>query len=907
MDILQVFRLYSQMMKMIIKDETTGLLAKFNQGLSQVEEGLKLSFHTSFDYVEGSDFGFQGGYYEFESIDPNGTYSVTGGANDKLDVSFEYGDHTVSAAAEATGVTAVFSNNGDVTLKNLSSTDFAINNIYDVDYDGKPGNATKVCVIAKASGDVDFKQSKDSGYELTADNGETLSDVTVIVGTTLKSEQHEIQDAKGKITLTFDGDVITVHEDTNGDGKLDHEETFSDYIPASEVSITPASISLAVGETKTLTANIVPENATDKFLFWSSDDTDIVTVSEGKIVGVAKGTTTVNVSVGAEGKTASCEVTVTDKSEAPDKPDVPDDPDKPDVPDEETGEVLDRDIPEDGKIPDGIWMAGITDMVYTGKAIIQDFRVYDGTTMLTCNVDYTVKYKNNENIYRIDDPDNLTATDKKKAPQILITMKGNYSGKETVYFSINRNGINRTIPQTQVKSITRFWINDISGNLPLYAEYNKSGAKPGLIIGDGDSVLTEGRDYTLKYSGNTKYPTTKALVTITGIGRIKGKRTVPFIVTRRPFTESAGITVVANDKAVGTKAGQFATTVKVFDSEGMLLKAGVDYEKTVVYLKDGSELTKADFPQAGDEITVRVTGKGGYTNSTIEATYNIVAAREVQDISKATLKIKPQEYNKGEAVTITSQDMFDRAYIGKNKTPLKLSTDGGATGDFMVVPGSYAKNVNKGTAKVTFMGINGCTGTKTVSYKIGVRSIKGRWFGCIWKTDIFDKIISDERFYENGAFSPKLYARSLGFTLYTASSTLASITVDGVNYYVMYMAEYQVFLVWYTDNKKLYNIEVYDFDDDERDQKVWMQTGDKFANDSETYVKAAIKVLYWLANGNTDIRSWDFGKLPKVYSQYDDAPEYYENGILIPYGDHRNEKESDPPISIDWSKRTIIK
>ena len=48
---------------------------------------------------------------------------------------------------------------------------------------------------------------------------------------------------------------------------------------------------------------------------------------------------------------------------------------------------------------------------------------------------------------------------------------------------------------------------------------------------------------------------------------------------------------------------------------------------------------------------------------------------------------------------------------------------------FEVVPGSYVKNINKGTAKVTFRGINGYGGTKTVSFKIGQRSIVDYWNG----------------------------------------------------------------------------------------------------------------------------------------------------------------------------------
>ena len=58
---------------------------------------------------------------------------------------------------------------------------------------------------------------------------------------------------------------------------------------------------------------------------------------------------------------------------------------------------------------------------------------------------------------------------------------------------------------------------------------------------------------------------------------------------------------------------------------------------------------------------------------------------------------------------------------GKEKQVLTLGKD------FEIVPGSYVKNINKGTAKVTFRGINGYGGTKTVSFKIAERSIADFW------------------------------------------------------------------------------------------------------------------------------------------------------------------------------------
>ncbi|MCR4903357.1 MAG: Ig-like domain-containing protein, partial [Butyrivibrio sp.] len=65
-----------------------------------------------------------------------------------------------------------------------------------------------------------------------------------------------------------------------------------------------------------------------------------------------------------------------------------------------------------------IWVAGLEDSyVYTGTAIKPDIRVYYGTSLLTLNKDYSLKYANNTKV--------ASSTDT-KAPSITITFKGSY-------------------------------------------------------------------------------------------------------------------------------------------------------------------------------------------------------------------------------------------------------------------------------------------------------------------------------------------------------------------------------------------------------------------------------------------------------------------------------------------------
>lgn len=78
------------------------------------------------------------------------------------------------------------------------------------------------------------------------------------------------------------------------------------------VSVAPTTLSIAVGETSSLTATIAPANATDKAVTWTSSDTDKATVtSEGVVEGKAAGSATITVTTHDGNFTATCEVTVT--------------------------------------------------------------------------------------------------------------------------------------------------------------------------------------------------------------------------------------------------------------------------------------------------------------------------------------------------------------------------------------------------------------------------------------------------------------------------------------------------------------------------------------------------------------------------------------------------------------------
>lgn len=79
-------------------------------------------------------------------------------------------------------------------------------------------------------------------------------------------------------------------------------------IPVESVTLNAAALDLEIGETFELTAQVAPENATDKTVVWTSSDPAIARVEDGVVTAVAPGTVTVTAAAGDV--TAECRVTV---------------------------------------------------------------------------------------------------------------------------------------------------------------------------------------------------------------------------------------------------------------------------------------------------------------------------------------------------------------------------------------------------------------------------------------------------------------------------------------------------------------------------------------------------------------------------------------------------------------------
>ncbi len=84
-------------------------------------------------------------------------------------------------------------------------------------------------------------------------------------------------------------------------------------VEAEKVILGQETLSLMVGDTFTLTATVLPEDASDKTVTWTSSDESIVTVNaDGVVTALSNGTAIITASTSTPGVTATCEVTVSD-------------------------------------------------------------------------------------------------------------------------------------------------------------------------------------------------------------------------------------------------------------------------------------------------------------------------------------------------------------------------------------------------------------------------------------------------------------------------------------------------------------------------------------------------------------------------------------------------------------------
>ena len=119
-------------------------------------------------------------------------------------------------------------------------------------------------------------------------------------------------DANGKVTGVKAGEATITVTTEDGGKTATCKVTVSDKeIKVTGVKLNKSETSLLVGGNETLTATVLPEDATNQNVTWKSDKPEIATVdANGKVTAVKVGEATITVTTEDGGKTATCKVTV---------------------------------------------------------------------------------------------------------------------------------------------------------------------------------------------------------------------------------------------------------------------------------------------------------------------------------------------------------------------------------------------------------------------------------------------------------------------------------------------------------------------------------------------------------------------------------------------------------------------
>ena len=406
----------------------------------------------------------------------------------------------------------------------------------------------------------------------------------------------------------------------------------------------------------------------------------------------------------------------------------------------EYGEVLREDVPDDGIIPDGIWMSDLQagGYTYTGKAITPSFRVYDGKKLLTIKKDYTVSYKNNINA--------ATADDAKKAPTITVKSTGNYKGTETRTFTINPASLDATEQRINIDNLY----------LAAPAGKNPKGIKAVPVVTDNGKKLSENKDYTVNHvTLNEQNPENKnanSYVT-------PGKYTVE-ITGKGNYTGTRQITVTLADVAKEQILMSKVTVAKVPDvtydadfCEGNNAK-GMTPALTVTYGSGKNKVTlykEGDVNAAGETVsaenadytvtwinnryvgtaTVVLTGTGKILeDGTASGTYfgEKRITFKIKGTALSANMVSWADGSKNVSVVYNGEEQEPRVRVSLQK---KVKDENGKTvtqittlreydeyaqyGDYKV---SYLKNVDAGTATIVITGTGGYTGTVKKTFKI---------------------------------------------------------------------------------------------------------------------------------------------------------------------------------------------
>lgn len=453
----------------------------------------------------------------------------------------------------------------------------------------------------------------------------------------------------------------------------DSAEVIPPVTTISKLLLNKSNVALNPGDTLKPSVTIIPEGL-NKNIIWSVNNPDIAAVDkDGTITALTEGTAIITAA--CDGKTANILISVV-QTDADTNHDVPLD---------ENGDLI--------AIADEVWVAGFeqesTALTYTGNKVTQNLRIYHKGTLLKEKTDYTLTYKNNVN---------AAAYNSSKAPSVTVTMKGQYTGGRTLYFTIAPREINE----------------DQSLGYEQVIQYGKKIKIPAPTLYYGTKKLVVNKDFVCDYSslpdhytqGNSYEDGRSYEYTVTGTGNFTGSFTMKLAVVKEKKLDFSSA-VVTFDKKQYEYHGTALSAADVQITSLTLNKKILDesfYEYEVYAEGTGTGYVKVYPSAAGRD--------NGYRGSK-KLKIKVAADRNIKDTGlgdewQSTITFSQKEINRNGGIfqKKTGVLIWNR---DSNSEPLTEGID------YTV---KYSNHKKAGTATVTFSGIGRYTGSFKKTYKI---------------------------------------------------------------------------------------------------------------------------------------------------------------------------------------------
>ena len=122
------------------------------------------------------------------------------------------------------------------------------------------------------------------------------------------------QSTINNVSVTNGGASINFIYQTTTGGSLDIDDvelTLNQFVLVTGINaVSPSSKTLSINETTTLTASVIPSNASNNTINWSSSNSSVATVSAGVVTAVSAGTATITATTAEGGYTSTSTITV---------------------------------------------------------------------------------------------------------------------------------------------------------------------------------------------------------------------------------------------------------------------------------------------------------------------------------------------------------------------------------------------------------------------------------------------------------------------------------------------------------------------------------------------------------------------------------------------------------------------